>query len=658
LLLATPAAAQEYLPPGSSIEEGIGLDITEGGFAHILSLVGNVLPPDLTIGEIPAQELLEIPFICTETLVLENLIIHTEINSITIDGTPTALVLRADINMWLNTPDDAAIINFTGCLDYTCLLHSDPANIIIDFPLTLALATDDEGSPFIDVTFGTLSHNIEEAMANKVHMTGCAIGEINELLSSVGLNIFDLVIGEFVGQLEETLDETMADLEVTVEDALLALWLADTLEVLDAELTYDIHPTEVQHNDLGLRFVLGGSVSATPHQCIARYDDGTGSLYTASNLPVMTARVPETEAAFHLAGLRTDAPINQGFFAAWQGGVLCFVVEEFGSTTLTTTYLGLLLGLGSDERLAEILGTDDEVPMLVRTVPETPPVARFDGEHDIEVDVIGLNIQFYPVLLDRFANLASIAIDIHAGIDISLAPDDALQLDIYLDSGNLSPRVTYNEIAPDLNELLESNFTNFVGVVIDTVAGSLLEGMTIGLPTFAGQGLHGDTWHRPPHVGLDARAIGESASLLDFLGVYMRLGETDGGTSTGGCDSCSGDGGGCGDCGGDGGCGGDSCLGEGSGCSEDGTCDAFGEESGCSGEPSDQPDEVGCVGCRHVVAKRLPDGHWQVRISQEGVHARPVTKTFRVGLSTILVLLGPLLVLARRRRRDSEQPGL
>ena len=641
LLLAAPVSAQDTLPPGSPIADGVSLDITEDGFAHILGLVGDFLPPDLTVGSVPAQEIVDLLF-CQETLTLDNLVIHSAINSMTIDGTPTALILRADLDLWINTPDDPAIVTLGGCIDYVCLLHTDPANIILDIPMTLELSANDAGDPFIDVTFGALSHNIEAAMANTVHMTGCGIGEINEFLSDFGLNIFDLVIAQFVTEIETTLVDTMAGLEETVEDALGALWLSDTTAVLDTELSYDIHPTEVQHNDMGLRLVLGGSVSAPAHQCISRYDDGSGSAYTASALPGMTPTVPGGPDPYHLAALLSDDLVNQGFFAAWQGGVLCFVVEDLGSAALTTTYLGLLVGLDAEERLTEILGTDDEVPMLVRTVPETPPVAWFDGEHDIDLDVIGLNIQFYPVLLDRFANLASVAIDVHAGVDIGLAPDDALQIDRILDTENLDPRVTYNEIAPDLNPILEENFTNFAGVVIDTVAGSLLEGMAFGLPTVSGQGL----------VGLDVLPVGASASLLDFMGAYATLGETTGGESSGGCDSC-GDGGGCADCSGEGGCLGDA------GCAGEEGCDInslFGEESGCTGEPSEQPGDVGCVGCRHVVAKRQSDGHWQIRIAHEGTHARPVQRGFRVGLSTMLVVMGPILVLSRRRRRRSELP--
>ena len=645
LSLPSAAAAQDTLPPGSPIAEGVGLDITEAGFDHLLGLVDGLLPPDLVIGSIPPQDVADLLF-CTLQLELDNLIVHSTINEITIDGTPDALLLHVDMNVWINTPDDPAIVTISGCsMDTVCLLYTDPANFLIDVPISFAMGTNADGDPIIDVTIGELSHNIEAAMQNKVHMTDCFLGDLNEALSVVGLNIFDLVVAEFVTELESTIGETLADLEVTIEEAFAALWLSDTTEVLDTELTYDIHPTAVEHNDDGLRLVLGGSVTAPPHQCVERFtDDGGGSVYTPSNMPPMTATVPGSGDPYHLAALLSDDLVNQGFFAVWQGGVLCYVVEDLGSTVLTTTYLGLLLGLENEERLAEILGTEDEVPMLIRTMPETPPVARFDGDHDITVDVEGLNIQFYPLILDRFANLASVAIDVHAGVDIGLAPDDALQIDVFLDSENLNPRVTYNEIAEDLNPAFEGNFVSFVGVVIDTVAGSLLEGMTFGLPTVMGQG----------RVGLETLAVGESPALLDFLGAYATLGETTGGESSGGCDSC-GDGGGCSDCTGEGGC-----LEE-SGCGGEDGCDVtsiIGEESGCTGEPSEQPDDTGCVSCRIATTTQVSAGHWRITVPQEGsatAGVRHVPHRMRAPLSAVLVIGGPLLVIARRRRSAAER---
>ena len=423
---------------------------------------------------------------------------------------------------------------------------------------------------------------------------------------------------------------------MTLEDAMRGLWLSDTTEVLDTELTYDIHPTEIDHNDNGLRIVMGGSVDAPPAQCVSIFGDD-GSVFTGSNMPAMTPTIPGTDQGYHAAALISDDLINQAAYAAWRGGVLCYVVEDLGGSTLDATFLPLLVG-ATDEaataRIDELYAPLAETPMLIRTVPETPPIARFDGEHDIDIDIVGLNMEFYPTIYGRYASLVSVAVDISAGIDVSLAPDDAMQLDVYLDTDNLNTRVTYNELAPELNEALEQNFANFLGVVIDMVAGSFLEGMTFAMPTFSGMGL----------VGLDVLPVGESATLLDFLGAYAVIGESTGGEGDG-CSSC-GDTGGCDDCGGD------------SGCGDEEACDMESLLGGsdCTGEPSDQPDDTGCQGCR-LVTKQVSSGHWRVVIDHQGTHHRHTSSTFKVGLRAMLLVLGPVLFIARRRRSRDEEAG-
>lgn len=630
-LLAAPAIAQDTLPAGSPIEEALGADLTEAGMDYVLGYVGDFLPPDLVVGTVPNQEIADI-WVCQENLELRNLVVHSDINSITVDGTPAALNLAVDVNVWINTPDDPAIVDLNGCIDYICLLYTDPAQLVLQIPITMALSADAEGNPFVDVIIGALSHNIQDAMQNKVHMTDCAIGDINEWLSAVGLNLFDLVIGQFVSEIESQVAEQAAGLEVTLEEAMRNLWLSDTTDVMGTELAYDLHPTDIDHNDHGLRLVMGGSVSSPPARCVAGFPDA-GSAFTSSDMPAMTPLIPGTDQGYHAAALASDDLVNQAAYAAWRGGVLCYVVADLGDAPLTTTYLSLLVGVENEEGLATLAGLVDDVdntPMLVRTLPESPPVARFDGPHDIDVDITGLNIEFYPVVYDRFANLASIAIDIAAGIDISLAEDDALQIDVFLDTEHLNPRVTYNELAPSLDEALEQNFDSFVGVVIDMVAGSYLEGMKFALPTFSGMGL----------VGLDVLEVGESPTLLDFLGAYALIGETDGGEGDG-CDSC----------GGSEGCtGSESCGGE-EGCGTEEGCDieSMMGDSGCSGESTEQPDDTGCQNCRFA-SRRVSEGHWRIVVGPGGARGQRVTGTLKVGLRPVLVALLPLLFLARRRR--------
>jgi hypothetical protein len=673
-LSVVPARGGEVVPP-HPITEGLGIDVTEAGFNVILELAEDFIPPDLVIGTTPPQALSSIPFVCDpQNFHLENLVIHTEMQSMTIEADDDSLDLVIDLNLWINEPvggwpsagddddsaqpgddDDSAgsgvpegpaVVVFQGndwgCLNYVCFLYTDPANLQLRIPISMAMAWDDLGDPFIDVTFGALEHNITAAMQGKIHLTeDCFAGSVTTWLAdTLGLDVFDLVLGAFEGEIESQYQQQTENLEPTIEDALRALWLQDTVTVLDSNLSYDLHPTAIDHNDFGLRTVLGGSFSTdTVAECVAAYGDQEAR-FTASQMPDMTGAVPSTGAEYHFGAITSDDLINQALFALWQGGVMCFVVDDGGGALpMSTDLLGLLLGLENAELLEELFFLGP-VAMVIRTVPESPPDARFDGPNDINIQVDGLAIEFYPVMQDRLTRLAAVAIDIAAGIDLAIGPDGAMLIDIDLDTDNLNTRVTYNEIAPELNEVFETNFPGFVGTVINTVGGSLLEGIAMALPTFSGIGA----------TQLDLEPLGTSPDLLDFLGAYMLLGESTGGVSSG-CDGCGGEGGcdaaGCdaAGCGADG-CGADGCGGEG-GCDMEQSM----AEAGCSGETSGQPSDTGCQGC-DLLSARGTHGHWRATVTAGGIQFYPVQRRFRVrfGTAQLLALLLPLICLSRRRR--------
>lgn len=635
LFPAFEAHAQEYLPPGAAIESALSADVTEEGVTFLLEQVAGIFPEELVVGTIPSQELVDI-FICTQNFWLENLVINLTVDNLWADGTPDALEIVALVTVQLNDETNPANMIFDGCLDYVCLLHTDPVQVEIRLPISMAISADDAGDPFVDVTIHGIEHNIETAMQGAIHLTGCAIGEINEFLDQyLGFNAFDLVIGQLIGEIDSQIADQIGPLEETVEDALRALWLADSIDLLDASLEYELAPTLVEHNEHGLRLVLGGSLDAAPAECIQGFED-PGSPLTATDLPAMAETTPQSGLGYHLGALVADDFLNQAMYAAWRGGVLCYSASDLGSLQLTTSYLGLLLGVDNIDRLEELVGPG-ETPIIIRTVPEQQPIVDLDGPHDIDVDIVGLNIEFYVTIHDRFVRLASIAIDIAAGINVFIDETDALALDIILDTDNLNPRVTYNEIAPDLNDALATNFPGFLSTVIDTVAGSLLGGMAFALPTFNGLGL----------VELIMENHGVEPTLLDFLGAFAILGESTGGVSSGGCGDC-------GDTGGCGGCDSAGCGGEG-GCDDLSSCNLEEEfaDAGCTGESTDNPSDVGCQGCR-VLARQDTSGHWRITVDAEGVHNHKRGHKRRLPLAPVLGVLFPLLLVSRRYRRAGE----
>ena len=674
-----PAHAQDTLPPGILVGEAIAADITEAGVNYIAEQFLGIIPPTLTIGSIPSQELIDL-WVCTEDFWIDNLVVNTQINSVTVDGQTDALVLNVDLDLWINDPSNTATVYLDGCIDYVCNLHTTPANVVISLPVTLGIAQDGNGDDFVDITFGDLSHNIQSALAGAIYLTGCAVGDIDAWMNdNLGFSVFDLIVGQFVGEIETQIADALVDLEATGEDALKALWLQDTTDILDTTLTYEIHPSAVDHNEHGLRLVLAGRTLTDPHPCVAEWA-GDGSLLTEGPLPAMTPSIPSNNAVYHLGAMLADDFANQALWNLWNGGVMCFVVRDgdVSGFAIDTTLFGLIGGADAPD-LFEQFFPFGPAPMVIRTLPETPPLVTFDGAHDIDIRVESLHVQFVPMILDRFSNLVQVAIDIDAGVDISVADDGALAIDIFLDTDNLNPRVTYNELDPDSNAVIEQNFGTLVNAVINLVGAGLLEGMKIALPTFGGgddddsaaagddddsaaagddddSAAAGDDDDSAAALGLglvqlDVEAVGVSSALLDFMGAYALLGQTTGGVSEGGCDSC-GDSSGCGDCGGEGGCG--SCE-DAAGCNIEEELQA----SGCSGETSDQPNDLGCQGCRlgHGV-HRVSKNHWRLVVTPDGhLSGHPGPKKHRhrgIHPATMLWILAPV-ILMRRRRRNSER---
>jgi len=666
LALPAGASAQETLPPGSLIGEAIAADLPEAGLDYVVSQFTDLIPPDLVIGSTPVEEIADI-WVCTQDFWLENLVVHTEITSITSDGRSPAtyppdgaLVVTVALTLSINDPSDTATLYLDGCLDYVCNLHTTPADVTFELPVTLKISQDGNGDDFVDIVFGEVEQNIQSAMAGAIYLTGCAVGDIDAWLNdNLGFSVFDLVIGQFIGEIESQIADALVSAEESGEEALQALWLEDTTDVLDTELTYEVHPSAVDHNDEGLRLVLAGRTATDPAPCVSEFV-GDGSPFTNSAIPPMTPSVPSNNAVYHLGALLADDFANQALWNLWNGGVLCYTVRDgdVSGFAIDTTLFGLLGGQDNPE-LFEQFFPFGPAPMVIRTKPENPPELIFDGPNDINILVEGLNVQFAPMILDRFTNLVTVAIDVDAGVDISIAPDGALAIDIFLDTENLNPRVTYNELDPDSNAIVEQNFGTLVGAVINLVAGDLLEGMKIALPTLGGGpggddddsavGDDDDSASGPVYglgaVQLDIEAVGLSSSLLDFLGAYVLLGDSWGGESSGGCGDCGGEGG-CGDCGGEGGCG---------DCGDLAGCDLEDELSGagCSGETSGQPDDLGCQGCRlgHGV-HRVSANHWRIEVSRDGSSIAPHPHRHdRRGPHPVSVLLVLIPMAWRRRNR-------
>lgn len=607
------AQAQEVLPPGTFLPDGLSIDLTKAGIARPLELMVQGIPPDLVIGTTPGQELINL-LLCSEDFEVQNLTVFTEFQTATVSASAAGMFLDIDMGLRVNSSANPAWVVLDGCFDFECFLYTDPATLLVELPMQLALVP---GQDRIDLQLGPLNQNIGWLIEHRVHFGGCPLIDINEyMVQNWSLDLIDFVIDELIETLENELASMLVELETTVEDALTALWIEDTLQVGDAAIRYQIEPTAVEHTNAGLRLKLGGSVEPLMMDpCVDRFDPG-GSPWTPSQLPELQGVIPATTMGYDASVVLSDDLPNQALWSLWRAGALCFEADELGGSPLTTTLLGVMLGPELQEQMEGVLG--EGAPVLVKVVPERVPEIRYDGDFPVRLEVPELHVEFWADVLDRPTRLASITGDLVGVVDASIDATGALVFDVALRDEELRQRVTYNEFFPELGGDLAAALPGLIDLAVGSMLGIELAGGIAPLPTLLGFGLE-TLWLQPS---------GELPFAPDHVGAYVTLGPSDGGgdiaCDSAGCEAMEG----CAvaeGCSGAQGCeaGGGGLLGGGCALPEGGGCDAqdLVIQSGCSGTLGTSTDEGCRIGPRRV----------------------------RIGTMDAVVL--SLVVLWRRRRR-------
>ncbi len=581
LALVSARADAEVLPPGAFLADGLSIDLTKAGIARPVELLVQGVPPELVIGTTPGQELINL-LLCREDLQVQNLTVFTSFETATVSASAAGMFLDVDMALRVNSASNPAWAVLDGCFDFECFLYTDPATLVVELPIELALVP---GQQRIDLRLGPLNQNIGWLIENKVHFGGCPLIDVNQyLVENWGLDLIDFVIDQLIDTLEAELAGMLADLETAVEEALQALWIEDDLMVGEAGIHYAIAPTAVEHTNAGLRLQLGGSVSPLAlDPCVDRFDPG-GSPWTPSELPTLQGVIPGTLMGYDASVVLSDDLPNQALWSLWRAGALCFEASELGGSPLTTTLLGVLLGPDLQAGLERILG--EGAPVVVKVVPERVPEVRYDGDFPVRLDAPELHVEFWGDVLDRPTRLTAVTADLAGVVDASIDPTGALVFDVALRDEELRQRVTYNEFFPGQDGALADALPGLVDLAIGSLLGVELTGGVAPLPTLLGFGME-TLWLEPS---------GEVEFAPDHVGAYVTLGPSDGGGDIA-CDGagCAGAEG----CAATEGCAGAEGCGAGlGGCAlpTDGGCDAqqLVIEGGCSGEMGTSIDE----GCR------------------------------------------------------------
>jgi hypothetical protein len=543
LALSSPAFAEN--PPGATIDDAVAVDVTTEGLNAFLPLIDGFVPSEFVIPELSAESATPYDdcggFDTCWRYSVENGSADLSLLQPVIAPGNGVIDFSASIEVALNDALDPLLLDLAGkqCVFGGCPSISQSCEIYVD-PFTVPL------SSAIQLDYNTFTGNIDSAIlplqydltdltdnTDKIHIEDCAAGTIITILGYVGLDVVSLLLGQLVPVLESQIDGIIDDLNDTLEpqinDAVALATISTSLDLLGTTLEVDIAPQDVQITPDGVRLLMGGSIDAPPSDCVAEYGY-TGSLATPSSLDPL-GTVPSGVAGGDVVVHADDDIVNQGLFAVWNGGLLCYTIDntfEGLPIPLDTDLIGLLAPNVFDELFP------DRGEILLQTRPEKPPVATLDGPNDLDVRVEDLGLDIYAEVDGRLTRLIGVDLAADAGANVGFnGSTGELTLDIDFETSAIEASVVVNEFRPEANADIESSLLG----IVDNIAGPALSGL-LADQTFAIPGFEG--------YGLTTADVTPTAGAPDRLGVYGSIGAIpyQGGCEGGGCDDA---GAGCGD---------------------------------------------------------------------------------------------------------------
>ncbi len=511
-LLASGDALAGQHPAGATINNAVDVDITPTGFDTLAGILPSLVPTGLAIPDMGDDSTFYAYSLTGGT-------VDIEIVDASLVPQTGYLSLDADMNVSVNSPSSPLSLYYEllGIGD-TCDGWVDP--FLTTLQTTLALQVVDG---VLDAQVGAINVGYDLS-SEDIHLDGCTLGSVEEVLNWFGLSLYDLILGMVSDQLTSAVADFGPEIEALIEDAFASATIEQQLDLNGVTADLELYPSDVQIQPSGVRLVMDGSMSASdPADCVAAYDTG-GSLATNSSPPGIGAVPSGIDPTYDAGLLLSDDFGNQLLYSVWRGGLLCYSLLPGDDTlpiSLDTTMLGLLAGDAFDDLFPEAQ------PMIIQTRPKAPPTMDYMSDNDVGIAVNQLGLEFYGELDHRQALILGADLDADAGVNLDLdATTGELGIALVLSGDDVTTTVTDNEFVPDASADIEDSF----GGAFDTLVGPIIDGLAgdlaFALPAFEG-------------LGLTSLTFATTGTAQDWLGGYATLGPVSYGK--GGCDS----GGGC-----------------------------------------------------------------------------------------------------------------
>lgn len=527
LLTFLLSVAHADLPAGARIDQAVVVDITDDGFDAISQALPAFVPDSIDVPDIVQSG----RALYDWDLTISGMDARVAVQSAAIRPGDGNLDILARLTLALNDSSQPARVRFVyrapwwlgGPWTLTdCNFYLRPVTVDLATRAWVSAEPTSSGRREIRVTVGTVDWSWS-LRGSDLRVSNCFLGTIDEILDIIGVSLFDLVTGPLRDIVNDQIQELVRDLGPELEDALNSFRIDERFDINGAEIAVQLDPTDVEVIPAGLRLVLGGSVSADEHPCIAANNIQT-SRSTASPVPGIR-ELPAGIDPHDIGILADDDFVNQALFAVYRAGALCLDLEGAqAGLPLDTSLLGILAPGSFDDLFAETR------PLRLELRPLRPPTGAAGGGHDLTVQVRDLQLDVYGELDGRMAALLGIDLEIDAGVDLRFdGSTGSLNADVALSGDNLRATGRPNQIVPGAEVEAAARIGNLFDVIAGPLLGGALSGLGFDLPAFSG-------------FGLQRLQIAAAGPAGDWVGAYAAAGTVpygSAGCGDGGCDGGS-----------------------------------------------------------------------------------------------------------------------
>ena len=267
LFLLCSLANAELHNPQAFLENVMFAESPPEGLDKIASVMSQIIPEQI---EIPEEIQTSWPYIEFTKGWVNLSVTNAELTPM--DG---YLDLNIDLDIQINDPSDRFKLKYQLVFPSTCrgFVNTFPANVSGQVYMTLSDEDGDgvkEANVELSDTF-TVSYDLTNDKITLENGSNCSVGTLDDIVGWFGGDLYEFILG-FV-PVDELLQDSLPELEETIEDAFNEANIEEQLELGDTMLNLKLSPNDISITSDGIRLAFNGqAVTDETADCVAAYD--------------------------------------------------------------------------------------------------------------------------------------------------------------------------------------------------------------------------------------------------------------------------------------------------------------------------------------------------------------------------------------------------